>query len=147
MVIVTISWAVILFFAVAALGRFALAPRATLLRLPPPYKNWNARCAECHATGFVKNYDARARAYDSRQAEIGVGCEACHRPGEAHVAWAKAPEGYVPILAATGNLDGVRAALDDALAVNPSSEVIHSLYGKLSDKKERIDIENSNPGG
>ena len=61
-----------------------------------PYKNWNARCAECHATGFVKNYDARSRSYDSMQAEIGVGCEACHGPGEAHVAWAKAPEGYDP---------------------------------------------------
>jgi hypothetical protein len=59
-----------------------------------PYKNWNARCAECHATGFVKNYDARSRAYDSTQAEIGVGCEACHGPGEAHVAWAKAPGDY-----------------------------------------------------
>ena len=61
-----------------------------------PYKNWNARCAECHATGFVKNYDARSRTYDSRQAEIGVGCEACHGPGEAHVTWAKAPQGYDP---------------------------------------------------
>jgi len=112
-----------------------------------PYKNWNGRCAECHATGFVKNYDPRSRTYDSTQAEIGVGCEACHGPGEAHVAWANAPEGYVPILTATGNLDGVRAALDDASAVNPSSEVIQSLHGELSDKKDRTDIENSNPGG
>ena len=61
-----------------------------------PYKNWNARCAECHATGFLKNYDAGARGYDSRQAETGVGCEACHGPGSAHLAWAKAPQGYDP---------------------------------------------------
>lgn len=54
-----------------------------------PYKNWNARCAECHATGYKKNYDLRARRYASVQAEIGVGCEACHGPGQAHVAWAK----------------------------------------------------------
>ncbi len=59
-----------------------------------PYKNWNARCAECHATGYAKNYDPRARRYQSRQAEIGVGCEACHGPGEAHVAWAEAPGSY-----------------------------------------------------
>ncbi|KPA21554.1 cytochrome c nitrite reductase pentaheme subunit [Shimia sp. SK013] len=50
------------------------------------YKNWNARCAECHATGFEKNYDFRNRSYASRQVEIGVGCEACHGPGSAHVA-------------------------------------------------------------
>ncbi|WP_422063757.1 multiheme c-type cytochrome [Shimia sp.] len=50
------------------------------------YKNWNARCAECHATGFEKNYDFQRRRYASKQAEIGVGCEACHGPGEAHLA-------------------------------------------------------------
>ena len=59
-----------------------------------PYKTWNARCAECHATGFAKNYDPRSHRYDSTQAEIGVGCEGCHGPGEAHVAWARAPGDY-----------------------------------------------------
>lgn len=58
------------------------------------YKNWNARCAECHATGFEKNYDAGADSYASTQAEIGVGCESCHGPGEAHVAWAR--QGVLP---------------------------------------------------
>ncbi|MCZ6771784.1 MAG: multiheme c-type cytochrome, partial [Proteobacteria bacterium] len=59
-----------------------------------PYKNWNARCAECHATGFEKNYDPRTRTYLSRQAEIGVGCEACHGPGEAHLAWSDDPANF-----------------------------------------------------
>lgn len=49
------------------------------------YKNWNGRCAECHATGFEKNYDFRTGRYASTQVEIGVGCEACHGPGAAHV--------------------------------------------------------------
>jgi predicted CXXCH cytochrome family protein len=53
-----------------------------------PYKNWNARCAECHATGFEKNYDPATRRYASTQAEIGVGCEACHGPGSTHIEWA-----------------------------------------------------------
>ncbi|WP_171211455.1 cytochrome c3 family protein [Ruegeria sp. HKCCA5426] len=52
-----------------------------------PYKNWNARCAECHATAFEKNYDAQTRIYTSIQSEIGVGCEACHGPGSAHIDW------------------------------------------------------------
>jgi tetratricopeptide (TPR) repeat protein len=56
-----------------------------------PYKTWNARCAECHATGYEKNYDPKTQSYASTQAEIGVGCEACHGPGAAHVAWAKDP--------------------------------------------------------
>lgn len=53
-----------------------------------PYKNWNARCAECHATDFQKNYSPQDMTYASTQSEIGVGCEACHGPGEAHLAWA-----------------------------------------------------------
>lgn len=54
-----------------------------------PYKTWNARCAECHATGYQRNYSARSRSYTSTQAEIGVGCEACHGPGAAHLDWAR----------------------------------------------------------
>jgi predicted CXXCH cytochrome family protein len=54
-----------------------------------PYKTWNARCAECHATGYEKTYSPVSRSYASTQAEIGVGCEACHGPGSAHVGWAE----------------------------------------------------------
>ncbi|WP_310620921.1 multiheme c-type cytochrome [Flexibacterium corallicola] len=53
------------------------------------YKNWNSRCAECHATDYSKNYDATTRSYTSTQSEKGVGCEACHGPASAHVAWAE----------------------------------------------------------
>ena len=71
---------------------FHLYPDADLppddgLHWTGPYKNWNARCAECHATGFEKNYDPERRQYASTQAEIGVGCEACHGPGSAHLDW------------------------------------------------------------
>ena len=58
------------------------------------YKNWNARCAECHATDFKKNYEPREDRYRSTQAETGVGCEACHGPGEAHVVWANEADGF-----------------------------------------------------
>ncbi len=58
-----------------------------------PYKSWEARCAECHATGYSRNYDARTQRYAAHMAEIGVGCESCHGPGEAHAAWAAAPDG------------------------------------------------------
>jgi hypothetical protein len=64
-------------------------PHTDGLHWTGPYKNWNARCAECHATDFRKNYDPRSRTYASTQSEIGVGCEACHGPGEAHAAWAR----------------------------------------------------------
>ncbi|GAB5467750.1 MAG: tetratricopeptide repeat protein [Rhodospirillales bacterium] len=76
-----------------------------------PYKTWNARCAECHATGFEKNYRPQSRRYESRWAEIGVGCEACHGPGEAHQAWAEGRPVDWPDLNAQG-LTAVFAAPD-----------------------------------
>jgi len=54
---------------------YHLYPEANLppgdgLHWTGPYKNWNARCAECHATGFEKNYDPATRSYHSTEAEI-----------------------------------------------------------------------------
>jgi predicted CXXCH cytochrome family protein len=77
-----------------------------------PYKNWNARCAECHATGYAKNYDPKRRRYASTQAEIGVGCEACHGPGSGHLDWA-AGEEIEPTLGPAGfSLDLARAGVE-----------------------------------
>ena len=53
------------------------------------YKNWQARCATCHQTGFDKGYDFAARTYESHWSELTVGCESCHGPGKDHVAAAR----------------------------------------------------------
>lgn len=53
-------------------------------------QNANFMCAECHVTALQKNYDASANRFDTRWSELGVGCEACHGPGSAHVRWADA---------------------------------------------------------
>ena len=55
-----------------------------------PYQNWNTRCAECHSTDLQKNYQADSRSFDTTFAEINVGCEACHGPGEEHLKQAQA---------------------------------------------------------
>ena len=55
-----------------------------------PSQNWNYMCADCHSTGLHKNYDRQADRFDTRWAEISVGCEACHGPGSRHIAWASA---------------------------------------------------------
>ncbi|MFO1315850.1 MAG: tetratricopeptide repeat protein [Burkholderiales bacterium] len=57
------------------------------------YQNWNLMCSECHSTDLRRNYDAQADTYDTKWAEPNVGCQACHGPGSAHVAWAKAAAG------------------------------------------------------
>ncbi|MEA3546865.1 MAG: tetratricopeptide repeat protein [Thermodesulfobacteriota bacterium] len=55
-------------------------------------QNWNSMCADCHSTKLQKNYDPHTDTYDTRWAEISVGCEACHGPGSKHLAWAELPE-------------------------------------------------------
>lgn len=58
--------------------------------------NWNAMCAACHNTRLRKNYDPAANAYQTRMAEMSVGCEACHGPMKNHVEWQKNPPPGVP---------------------------------------------------
>ena len=44
-------------------------------------QNWNFMCSECHSTGVKKNYDAASDRFDTKWAEISVGCETCHGQG------------------------------------------------------------------
>lgn len=73
---------------------FALYPEASGKPADPLHwsaidQNWNANCASCHTTDLRKNFDATTQQYATRFAEAGVGCEACHGPGSAHVDWAQ----------------------------------------------------------
>jgi tetratricopeptide (TPR) repeat protein len=51
-------------------------------------QNWNFMCADCHSTDLRKGYDPSGDRFDTRWAELNVGCEACHGPASNHVAWA-----------------------------------------------------------
>ncbi|HWA87900.1 MAG TPA: tetratricopeptide repeat protein [Opitutus sp.] len=42
--------------------------------------NWNSMCAQCHMTGYEKNYHASTDSYTSTWVEQGVGCIQCHGP-------------------------------------------------------------------
>jgi predicted CXXCH cytochrome family protein len=53
-------------------------------------QNWNYMCADCHSTGYRKNYDAKTDRFASTWTDIDVACEACHGPGSRHVALAEA---------------------------------------------------------
>jgi hypothetical protein len=45
---------------------------------------WNDNCVFCHNVGPRPGLDARTGRFATEVAELGVGCEACHGPGEAH---------------------------------------------------------------
>lgn len=46
---------------------------------------WNVNCFNCHATNIQRNFDSARRTFATTATEFGVGCEACHGPGRAHV--------------------------------------------------------------
>ncbi len=48
------------------------------------FYDWNALCAKCHSVAPMPGRTADG-GYDTTIAELGIACEACHGPGEAHI--------------------------------------------------------------
>jgi hypothetical protein len=46
---------------------------------------WNVTCVNCHATNLTRNFDVSTNTFATTWTEMGVGCEACHGPGQAHI--------------------------------------------------------------
>lgn len=48
---------------------------------------WNYTCIECHSTAGIPggSRETNWHTWDSKAAELGIACEACHGPGAAHV--------------------------------------------------------------
>ncbi|WP_161807941.1 cytochrome c3 family protein [Ensifer adhaerens] len=106
-----------------------------------PYKNWQARCAECHQTGFMKNYDPVQHSYTTQWAELTVSCESCHGPASQHVAWARNRDFTAATTRPTGsvlNLSKAEQASELAIcgpcharreAFSPDSSPVGSVFG------------------
>lgn len=62
-----------------------VANEATLLRPHEPYVvyGWNEICVKCHAVAGAPEMSATR--VETEVAELGIACEACHGPGQAHV--------------------------------------------------------------
>ncbi len=65
-------------------GPTGIAPSDTLF-FTAPAQSWNHVCADCHSTLVERRYDVATDSFDTRWAELSVGCEACHGPGAEHV--------------------------------------------------------------
>jgi hypothetical protein len=75
-------------------------PRSDAFLVPPdapmPRVRWNSNCIACHAVAGEPGHDPGRDAFDTRVAELGIACEACHGPGAEHVARHRDPvERYV----------------------------------------------------
>lgn len=54
-------------------------------KIPPSAQTWNLNCINCHATAGQPKPDAQTRLLDTRTAELGIACEACHGAAQEHV--------------------------------------------------------------
>jgi predicted CXXCH cytochrome family protein len=55
--------------------------------LPHQVQTWNVTCLQCHTTGGQPRQSLdQADLLESRVGELGIACEACHGPGQQHVA-------------------------------------------------------------
>jgi hypothetical protein len=71
--------------------------KSTFLAPPGPTRSeedrWQQVCIKCHTTNGTPAHPPDDA---TRVAELGIACEACHGPGEAHVAWRRRPESKDP---------------------------------------------------
>ncbi len=47
---------------------------------------WNSDCSKCHST-HPQEREVTGGEWDTRAAEFGISCEACHGPGQQHIAY------------------------------------------------------------
>ena len=68
-------------------------PRTMTFLRPPdaPHRQevWNAVCIRCHATGMEPHFRPSQGKINSRAADLGISCEACHGPAQQHVDFAR----------------------------------------------------------
>jgi len=64
-------------------------PREAALVMPPNLKQkavlWNAVCIRCHSTHSQPQINVESERAQTSSTELGISCEACHGPGEAHM--------------------------------------------------------------
>ncbi|MBN2165861.1 MAG: hypothetical protein JW717_06245 [Marinilabiliaceae bacterium] len=99
-------------------------------------QNWNSMCADCHTTGFKKNYNLESDSYKSTWEEINVSCEPCHGGGVAHIQWAKLPD-YARDDIANAGLPVKTSNIDNVDYVSLCAQC-HSRRSSLSDNNPSV---------
>jgi Flp pilus assembly protein TadD len=98
-------------------------------------QNWNFMCADCHSVDVRKNFDAAKDAYATSWSDLSVGCEGCHGPGSAHVAWAKQPDPSVAHKGLTVALDERR---DVRWSIDPVSGNATRSRARTTDREIEV---------
>ncbi|MCA9140886.1 MAG: hypothetical protein KDB00_29145 [Planctomycetales bacterium] len=111
--------------------------RSAFLRPPNMGKEnelgrWNSICSNCHSTHPRTRPDANQSSWETRVSDFGITCEACHGPGESHVAFHRAD----PDAVAGSEETGEKAAVDPIvnpkeLPTNLKSDICGQCHGMM----------------
>ena len=109
------------------LGERRWAPRKAMFLNPPgptqpETDRWQQSCIQCHATHGVPDPPDDGA---TRVAELGIACEACHGPGEAHAAWRRAYPEEGAVEAETALVDPSQLAPERSAQVCGQCHAIH----------------------
>jgi predicted CXXCH cytochrome family protein len=112
---------------------FSLAPEecaepADWLHWTGEAMNWNYMCADCHSTNLQRNFDLAADRYATTFSEVDVSCEACHGPGEAHVARARAGRYDASSPGLPARLTAPHRQVDTCAPCHSRRRIIHPDY-------------------
>jgi predicted CXXCH cytochrome family protein len=58
---------------------------------PKYVARWNSNCIQCHSVAGEPRHDLASDRFESRAAELGIACEACHGPAAGHAARMRDP--------------------------------------------------------
>jgi hypothetical protein len=117
---------------------FLLPPHAEFDYSP---SKWTQTCVKCHATYGEQVVDPASEQIDSRVAEFGIACEACHGPAAEHVTANRDPQRRYRLhlgdqtdstITNPAKLDAVR-----------SSEVCGQCHGQWSEREPGTDLADS----
>jgi predicted CXXCH cytochrome family protein len=98
-------------------------------------QGWNYMCADCHSTDVRKGYDPASDSYATTWSEISVGCEACHGPGSAHLAWARTRDATDPAKGLTALLDERRGV---SWGADPASGTVSRGHLRTQDREFEV---------
>ena len=109
-------------------------PREAAFMNPPNERTsyitqWNHHCIRCHSTGGSPGLDPATGELRSEVGELGIACESCHGPAEAHVAFHRNPlHRYSHRTSDTGDATIVNPAKLDAKKSSETCGQCHGVY-------------------
>jgi predicted CXXCH cytochrome family protein len=95
---------------------------------------WNLGCVDCHSTAGQPGTLPAKASFDTRVAELGIACEACHGPAKEHVRVNSDPRRrYQLHLAAKGDTSIINPARLDSKRSSEICGRCHSVHSSLNE--------------